>query len=281
MRFISLAEQLCGDNTVFVTGFEPSIAISDKIERISNADEFSHQADCLILPIPASNDGVTLNAPYSSEPVTLKSLSSLVKDNGFVFGGRLSEDICKIFCQRGIKVYDYLMREELAVLNALATAEGALQIALEEQPVLLSGEKILVVGMGRIAKSLIRLLDGFGTHITAAARKYSDLAWAEVLGCSSIMISELDNSNVLCNADLIFNTVPCRLLNKSLLKQCRKDCLLIDLASKPGGIDIEAAGKLGLRAIWALSLPGKTAPESSGIIIANTILNILSEHKLK
>ena len=57
----------------------------------------------------------------------------------------------------------------------------------------------------------------------------------------------------------------------------KKGSLLIDLASKPGGVDIEEAGNAGVKTIWALSLPGKVAPISSGEIIARTILNILEE----
>ena len=52
---------------------------------------------------------------------------------------------------------------------------------------------------------------------------------------------------------------------------------MIDLASKPGGIDFDAARELGVNTIWALSLPGKVAPISAGQIICDTIHNILTE----
>ncbi len=185
----------------------------------------------------------------------------------------------EIFSSKGIEVIDYFEREELSVLNARATAEGAVQIALEEQAVTLAGEKVLILGMGRIAKALIRILSGFGTEMTVCARKYSDLAWAEIFGCKTIHISELKSSGVLSDSELIFNTVPHLVLDESALSQCSKSCLMIDLASKPGGMDFEAAGRMGLRAIWALSLPGKTAPISSGKIIGKAIENILIERK--
>ena len=50
--------------------------------------------------------------------------------------------------------------------------------------------------------------------------------------------------------------------------------MLIDLASKPGGVDFSAAKELGIHAVQALSLPGKTAPRAAAEIIKNTIYNI-------
>ena len=44
-----------------------------------------------------------------------------------------------------------------------------------------------------------------------------------------------------------------------------------------GGVDFEAAKEAGVKVIWALSLPGKTAPITAGKIIKDTILNILNE----
>lgn len=281
MRFSSLAEQLGEKHTVYAVGFDRNVFSSEKIIVADNVMSIPSRADYLILPLPASNDGITLNTPFYRGTISLEELRGAVKDGGIVFGGRITPQTREIFTRSGIEVIDYFSREELSVLNAAATAEGALQIALEEQPCTLSGQKILILGMGRIAKSLIRILGGFGAEITVAARKYSDLAWAEVYGCKGIHISDLRGSDALADAELIFNTIPHMILDKSALKQCCKSCLIIDLASKPGGMDFEAAGRLGLRAIWALSLPGKTAPVSSGKIIGKTIENILNERSEK
>ena len=53
--------------------------------------------------------------------------------------------------------------------------------------------------------------------------------------------------------------------------------MLIDLASKPGGVDFSAAKELGIHAVQALSLPGKTAPRAAAEIIKNTIYNMMEE----
>ena len=277
LRFCALAKQLSDNNRVYAVGFDADTFASSAVMHCSAVSDIPECADYLVLPLPVSNDGIYLNTPFDCHKIPLYELTSAVKKDGIVFGGRFTPDVSKVFTDAGIETVDYLKREELSVLNARATAEGAVKIAIEEQPVTIAGEKILILGMGRIAKSLINILGGFGAEITVAARKYSDLAWGEIYGCKPLHISELSQSNCLPQFDLIFNTIPATVLDHELLSRCRKDCLLIDLASKPGGIDFDAAGELGLRVIWALSLPGKTAPVSSGQIIAAAIENILNE----
>ena len=73
------------------------------------------------------------------------------------------------------------------------------------------------------------------------------------------------------------NTVPAQVLNRPELEDLMPGCLILDLASKPGGVDLAAAGELGLTVIWALSLPGKVAPVTAGAAIKSTIYNMLRE----
>ena len=56
-----------------------------------------------------------------------------------------------------------------------------------------------------------------------------------------------------------------------------KDTLIIDLASKPGGVDFNAAKECGIKTIWALALPGKKLPVSAGKIMARTVIDTLED----
>lgn len=152
-----------------------------------------------------------------------------------------------------------------------------MQIAMEELATTIFGLDVLIIGYGRISKVLSRTLASLGANVTVSARKFSDLAWIEANGYHPAHTNALEE--VIGNVQLIVNTVPAAVLNEELLSQVRKGCLLIDLASKPGGIDFNTANKLGLKAIWALSLPGKVAPISAGKIIYDTIQNIESERR--
>ena len=150
-----------------------------------------------------------------------------------------------------------------------------MQIAMEELPVTLHGARVLVLGFGRLGKLAAHRFAALGAKVTVAARKWADLAWAEAYGYAAEHIERLDG--FLCGYDLVVNTVPVKVLTAGRLADLRPGCLVIDLASKPGGVDLDAAAQLGVRVIWALSLPGKVAPVTSGKIIRDTIYHILNE----
>jgi dipicolinate synthase subunit A len=76
---------------------------------------------------------------------------------------------------------------------------------------------------------------------------------------------------------VIFNTVPNRIFVGDALDSIPRNCLFVDLASAPGGIDFATAEQRGLRAIWATALPGKYSPETAGVMIAETVETILSD----
>lgn len=276
MRQLYLAERLAKNNKVYAMCFDNSKVIPKGVKMIDNPMQYSTQHDFIVLPLPASQDGVMISTPFSRWNIDISMLKNYIRKDGKVLGGKLKSDMRNML--EGTEVIDYFEREELNVLNAVPTAEGALQIAMEELPTTIFGSKILITGYGRISKALVRVLSGFGAEVTVTARKYSDLAWAEIMGCKAVHISELEDK--ISEYDIIFNTVPAVLLDENKLKLLKEDALVIDLASKPGGVDFETARNLGIKAVWALSLPGKVAPVKSGEIIAETILNILRERGL-
>lgn len=278
LRQIYASNKLARKFNVQITGFEKDVLIPETIRYIDFNAVPLRSADYLLLPMPVSADGIILNAPYSKNSILLDDITSAVKKGGIIFGGKIDTKSRDLFEKAGIETIDYLEREEFSVLNAVPTAEGAVQIALEEMPTTLSGSEVLITGHGRITKVLIKILNAMGCKITVAARKCSDLAWAEVFGCRTIHISEIQKK--ISDMSLVINTVPAMILDRSILEKANPNCLIIDLASKPGGVDFSAASKLGIRVIWALGLPGKTAPVTSGEIIADTVINILSERGL-
>ena len=177
--------------------------------------------------------------------------------------------------ERGLTLHDYFAREELAVANAVPTAEGALQIAMEELPITLHGARTLVVGYGRVGRLLAQRLSALGARVSVASRRFDHLAWAEAFGYGVERTGQLEGW--LCGYDLVINTAPARVLGRPELEDLKEGALVIDLASRPGGVDMEAAAALGVKVVWALSLPGKVAPITAGKCIKDTIYNILHE----
>ena len=232
-------------------------------------------ADCVILPLPAAGEGGRLNAPLSQERPPLTQVLDALRPGQVVCAGKVGRELLDQAKERGLRLVDYFTREELAVANAVPTAEGAIQIAMEELPVTIHGARVLVIGYGRLGRVLADRLAGLKARVSVAARRYADLAWAENCGYGVEHTGQLEGW--LCGYDLVVNTVPVRVLREAELADLKPGCLVIDLASKPGGVDFDAAARLGVKAFWALSLPGKVAPVTAGKSIKTTIYNILTE----
>ena len=274
LRAVTLAKLLVKDGyDVTIFGFEREIDTGTL--KAAPALIKALDSEVIILPIPASSDAKTVNAPFAQTPILLDDFFSLIGPSKLVLAGHISKPVAARFDAEGIVCIDYYNREELMVKNAVPTAEGAIEIALQEMPVTLSGPSALVVGYGRIGKILSAILAAMGVKVTVSARRLGDLAWIEASGYKAVHTSMISaNMN---EYDIIFNTVPSIVLGEEALSCMNPEALVIDLASVPGGVDIEAAKGLNRRVIWALSLPGKTAPISAGKIIKDTICNILNE----
>ncbi len=232
-------------------------------------------ADCVVLPLPAAGERGHLNAPLSEEQYSLSWTLDFLRPGQLVCAGMVNRELDAAAAQRGLELRDYFAREELAVANAVPTAEGTLQIAMEELPITLHNARVLIIGYGRLGRVLAHRLDALGAHVTVAARSHEQLAWARVWGYATEHTSCL--TPWLCGFDLVINTVPSRVLGRDELAALKLGALVIDLASKPGGVDFDEAAELGVKVIWALSLPGKVAPVSSGSYLKTTIYHIIDE----
>ena len=269
MRQLYCAARLSRDFEISVLGFDRE-RIPDDLDLKTADRSRAYSYDCAVLPVPPLNSEGNLFAPCSSSVISIAAVEDMLAPDAVIYAGRADDKLRKAMPDRVI--YDYLLREEMSLKNAIPTAEGAVQLALEELPVTLNGLKVLIVGMGRIGTALAEILKGFGADITAAVHNSRGTAKARLHGIKSIPTSRLNGS-----FDLVFNTVPKLIFDDAMLSRFDKNTLFIDLASKPGGIDFESALGHGIKAIWALGLPGKTVPVTSGEIIAETVSSMIEE----
>lgn len=218
-------------HSVYTYLVNPVSLLSDKCVICTNPKAFS--GDIVILPLPCSFDDIHLNCSSENSP-DIESVFVALKNTAKVYGGKLTPYIKGLADRRGIKIFDYLENEIFSIKNAKLTAEGAVQIAMNNIKSSISGMNALVIGFGRIGKLLCRLLWGMGVNVTVCARRLETLTWAEVLGYKTSHVSLMNYS--LKNADLIFNTVPSRIIDKTKIPD---DSLYIELASKPYGSGVE------------------------------------------
>lgn len=231
------------------------------------------ESRAVILPLPVSADGEHVFTPYADGPkLTLSEVFDTLPADALLLGGNLNVTIKDVAKNNNIPIVDYFDCEELKIKNAVPTAEGAIEIAMRETPITLNGAKVLVCGYGRIGKVLSALLKGLGAAVYVSARRHDDIAYITVGGNNAVCYGSNGFFEALKNVDIVFNTVPAKILDKTVIEKLTSCRLIVDLASGIGGTDFDAAKKCGIKSIHALSLPGKVAPVTAGEIICDCVL---------
>ena len=277
LRIIKLAKMLAEDgNNVYTYGMEKAEELKENknIIMCNKLQETVKKSEIIIGPIPFSSNGKDINAPFSDNIISIRELMHVINAK-ILIAGSITPDVYDLANDEYIEIIDIMKREELAVLNTISTAEGTIEIIIANTNKIIHGSKVLILGFGRIGKVLARKLAGLSAKVTCAARKDEDLAWIRAYGHMETNINAIGEN--LSEYDVIINTVPHLVLTSEKIKYVKDDCLLVDLASNPGGIDKKAAKDKNLKLIWALALPGKVAPITTAEFIKDTIYNILKE----
>lgn len=275
LRIIKLVEMLIKDGyKVYTYALENSeeLLSIDGVEMCPTIDEAVKNSKVVIGPIPLSSDRKNISAPFGRNKISIEEFITALKGKYLIAGNiNIKEELDN----NNIQYTDLLRREEFTVLNTIATAEGTIQIAMEETQRTVHGTNVLVMGFGRIGKVLAKMLDGIGANVYCEARKNEDIAWIKAYGYNPIHLNNLNEN--LSKFDIIINTIPFQILDAEKLDLLKKDVVIIDLASNPGGVDRKAAREKNLKVIWALSLPGKVAPLTSAEFIKETLYHVLKE----
>lgn len=272
MRSIYLAELLKKEyHRVEIYGFEKKVPKNKNV----NLGQIMDGTDIIVCGIPLAAAGGLVNMPFSEEALPVRTLIETIPSQAFFVAGKIEKDVRESLKGREIPYIDLLDREEMAVLNAIPAAEGAVELIIRSIPRTIHNSRILILGYGRIGKVLAGILAGFGAEVWVEARKCSDLSWIEAYGYKPVHLHDLER--YITDMNVIVNTIPHQVITADILNKIRPDCYLLDLASAPGGIDFDHAKKLGIKTDWALSLPGKVAPLTAAEIIKKTIDNVIHE----
>lgn len=271
--------QLFLAKSIYDSGYKVMLGGFDRLKStgalvLCDIKSAAEKSDVIIFPVPSVRTDGSINTPFSDECTVLDDelIEIMLKKPVFV---AMKDRFLKAYPQfENAELYDYAAKEEFAILNALPTAEGALEVAMKQFEGTVAGSRCLITGYGRIGKVLAEMLKNHKADVTVSARKPSDMAFAQAFGYKKLNTNKL---SCIRNFDLVFNTVPSMIFDRELLMNTDKNTIIIDLASLPGGVDFEAAQKLGIDAVRALALPGKCAPKTAGEIIRTTVFNIIEE----
>lgn len=122
MRQAKLAQLLAEDgHTVHTYALAPEPEEIPGVIREEEPDQ-AGRADCLVLPLPVSLGQGLLNAPLAPGRYPLSPLLDRLAPGQFLCGGMVDRDTRAMAQARGLTLYDYFTREELAVANAVPTA---------------------------------------------------------------------------------------------------------------------------------------------------------------
>lgn len=259
-------------------GFKVCYYAFNHTECYNSLEEAMNSSDVIVLPLPFTKDRLTLNTPLFDDKVVISDIVALLSNKKMVFGGQLPKSFCEELESRDCPYCDYFLLDELAIYNAVPTAEGVVQVLIEELPITIHGMKCGILGYGRVGKVLANTLSSLGAKVTVFARKQS--AFAEIYASSM----EYKHFDVLATEnndfDVVINTVPVRVLGDAQLSKLNSDCILVEVASAPFGIDFQSAKEKAFKVIKAGSLPGKVAPKTAGEIIGRSILPMIRRQNL-
>ncbi|NLV20562.1 MAG: dipicolinate synthase subunit DpsA [Syntrophomonadaceae bacterium] len=265
--------------TVVVCGF-PREMVGHGAFVLNDPEEACKGAEIAILPLPGTSPEGFIRAVYSDKELKLTEKAiSFLAPQALIIIGSARDFLKKWISSRNLNLLEVAEIDEIAILNSIPTAEGAIQIAMEETNFTIHGSKSCVIGFGRVGITLARTLKALGSEVTVVARNHGQLARAYEMGCKKAELADLQE--IMHTADLAFNTIPELVLDRSVLKYANPDALIIDLAAQPGGTDFEAANNYGLKAILAPGLPGKVASLSAGKILAGVIPGLIIKELVK
>ncbi len=257
---------------VTVYGFNPDTNFGKDIILTENAPDEVKKADVVIFGLPVTKDGVTAYCQREENKIYLKDLNENFKENALILGGRVTDEVKEIF---GGKIIDYTKRDDFAYLNAVPTAEGAIEAAMRNSQKTIHGSLCMVTGFGRCSEILALTLKSMGARVHIYARSVKDISHSEALGFESFNLSQL--AKLSYNYDIIFNSVPFGIFTKDSVKTIDPDCIFVDIASAPGGIEKDA-DKSNFNYMFLPGLPGKYSPYTAAGIIEKVILKIMYEN---
>lgn len=219
-------------------------------------------ADVLLLPIPGIALDSSIFAPAHPEPIVItEDLLRLMSPRPHLILGRVDAALRTAAAAVDALVDEYEDDQELMLLRAPAIVEGVIRVAIENTAMTINDARAVVVGYGNIGGRLAASLRALGAHVTVAARNPVQRAAAYAAHLDAVSVDQLPFEAM--RTDMIFSTVPAAVVDHAVLSRLRPGALVVDVAAPPGGVDLDAATRLGHRAVWARGM-GRRAPITVG-----------------
>ncbi len=229
------------------------------VEKSANAQDALEDAQFALFPIPGMGMDGSLFA--TEKIIPNRELLSVMRPDAHIILGTPDEALKQAAASLQIGLHEYESDKELMLLRMPSIIEGALKLAIENTDRTLHRSKVCVVGYGNIGAMLNRTLVLLGSHVTLAAR--NPVARANALNAGAEVVHTDDLESIAPQLDILFSTVPARIVTPAVLDKLPPHALVMDLSAPPGGVDLDYAKRIGLKTVWARGM-GRRAPVTVG-----------------
>jgi dipicolinate synthase subunit A len=287
-REVIMAELLRQDGYDVATyGLGPpacqSLALYDGLASVaeleaSSALEAVSGRRWLLCPAPGLGPGDMVYAPYARDPIWLNEAllqASEVAQGGIVLG-RASSSLLALAATIPAIMYETKDDEALRIRVATSAAEGVLALLVGRTDQVLRDQRVLVLGYGATGSALADRLVLLGSRVTVAARREESLARAEQHGALGVAFDA--RAAAMADATIIVNTVPSIASMPIEMLKNLDGCLVIDIASPPGGTDHAAAAAAGCPVTWIRGVAGERAPRTAGELQYRFVRRAIDSH---
>ena len=277
---------MTGNIAIFVTdqrqknlaGYLPGTKVLldwHNVQDQTRAEDFVKNSRYLIFPTPVSR----LNRHPKIEDMLKHELITGTNETKTVIGGAFTDKWIQYLQMNEITYFDLMKEEKVAQKNACITAEATVAEILKYSDYSICGQKIIVCGYGRCGKCVADLLAVMGAKVTVLARSAKARRAARCDGHEAVDFSY--GPEEVYGAHTIVNTVPAQVIREPMIQEMHRDTVIIDIASRPGGVDLVAAERREIKVVAALGLPGLYTTKSSAKVFADAIIDQMQLQQCK
>lgn len=246
----------------------------DKTNNLNISDVDVSKYDIILFPVNAIGEDYTINGEinFKINPDFFKQ----AKDNVLIFSGIKTPKLDEIL-KNGQKKAFFLMKDKEVIKdNVIPTVEGILADIITNTDITIKNANILVIGYGNIGKYLVETLNHLKANTIVSIKEDYDKYLLDQKNIYNIFSNDIQKMNkVLEKTDIIINTVPSLVLDKNYIDNINNNAYILDVSSRPHGIDKEALIKKDINFKIYLGIPSKIAPKTSGLILSKKINHII------
>jgi dipicolinate synthase subunit A len=278
LRYLEVIQDLSVNYNVDVVGYKNTF-INDKVKNINLEAVNISKYNVIIFPVNGVMDDNLINCRFNNRPIKLDD-NILVgcRHDALIFSGISTPNLDKILDNAQMDC-TYMMNDKNVISkNSIPTVEGIIADVIYNTEATIDGANVLVFGYGNIGKILVEYLNMLGANVTVSIIESEDQEKLDQMNIKNFYSNSLDDLvREIGYTDVIINTVPCTIIDNSLIKYINRDAYVLDVASHPHGVDHEVLDEFFIKNKLYLGIPGKIAPKTSGKILSKKINEVMGD----